>query len=78
MAGRNGMNQNLRNSGIDSIGDVPWGTHFCQFYHTKEDLMDIFIPYFKTGLENNEFCIWVTSSPSEIEESKEALGGGVF
>jgi light-regulated signal transduction histidine kinase (bacteriophytochrome) len=48
------MNQNLRNSGIDFIGDVPWRTHFCQFYQTKEDLMDILVPYFKAGLENNE------------------------
>ena len=67
------MNKNLRNSGIDIIGDVPWGTHFCQFYQTKEDLMDILVPYFKAGLENNEFCMWVTSKPLEVEEAKEAL-----
>ncbi|MDQ1253156.1 MAG: hypothetical protein QG646_2304 [Euryarchaeota archaeon] len=67
------MREKLRNSGIDIIEDVPWGTHFCQFYQTKEDLMDIMVPYFKTGLENNEFCIWVTSQPLEIEEAKEAL-----
>jgi len=35
------MEENLRNSGIDIIGDVPWGTNFCQFYQTKEDLTDI-------------------------------------
>ena len=51
----------------------PWGTHFCQFYDTKEDLMEILVPYFKTGLENNEFCMWVTSQPLEVEEAKEAL-----
>ena len=67
------MGENLRNSGIDIIGDVPWGTHFCQFYQTKEDLMDIIVPYFKAGLENNEFCLWVTSQPLEVEEAKEAL-----
>jgi PAS domain S-box-containing protein len=67
------MNQNLRHSGIDIIGDVAWGTHFCQFYQTKEDLLDILIPYFKAGLENNEFCIWVTSEPLGVEEAKEAL-----
>ena len=67
------MNQNLRNSGIDIIGDVPWGTHFCQFYQKKEDLKDILIPYFKAGLENNEFCMWVTSQPLGVEEAKEAL-----
>ena len=67
------MIQNVRHSGIDIIGNVPWGTHFCQFYQTKEDLMDILIPYFKAGLENNEFCMWFISQPLNVEEAKEAL-----
>ena len=67
------MDENLRHSGIDIIDDVPWGTHFCQFYEGKEDLIDILVPYFKTGLENNEFCMWVTSQPLEVKEAKEAL-----
>ena len=67
------MNKKLRHSGIDIIGDAPWGTHFCQFYDSKEDLTEILVPYFKTGLENNEFCMWVTSQPLEVEEAKEAL-----
>jgi PAS domain S-box-containing protein len=67
------MNRNLRTSGIDIIGDVPWGTHFCQFYQTKEDLMDVLLPYFKAGLENNEFCMWVTSQPLNVEKAKEAI-----
>ena len=67
------MEESLRKSGIDVIGDVPWGTHFCQFYQTREDLVDILVPYFKAGLENNEFCIWVTSQAQDIEEAKEGL-----
>lgn len=67
------MGTNIRSSGIDIIGDVPWGTHICQFYDTKEDLTDILVPYFKAGLENNELCLWVTSQPLEVEEAKEAL-----
>ena len=67
------MAEKLRKSGIDIIGDVPWGTHFCQFYQTKEDLMDRLIPYFKAGLENNELCVWITAQPLEVEEAKEAL-----
>jgi PAS domain S-box-containing protein len=35
--------------------------------------MGILIPYFKAGLENNEFCLWTVSQPSEIKEAKEAL-----
>ena len=64
------MRENLRKSGIDIIGDISWGTHFCQFYQTKEDLMDILVPYFKAGLENNEFCLWVTSQPLEVARGK--------
>ncbi len=71
------MAARLRSSGIDIIGEMSWGTHFCQFYQTKEDLTDILIPYFKAGLENNEFCLWVTSQPLEVEEAKEALGKAV-
>jgi PAS domain S-box-containing protein len=67
------MRGNPRNSGIDVVGYVPWGTHICQFYKTKEDLLDILIPFFKAGLENNEFCLWITSQPVEIKDAKEAL-----
>ena len=71
------MKGQLRKSGIDIVGDIPWGTHFCQFYQTKEDLIDILVPYFKEGLENNEFCLWITSKPLEVEEAKEVLAKAV-
>ncbi|MBA4349264.1 MAG: histidine kinase, partial [Thermodesulfovibrio sp.] len=67
------MEKKLRKTGVDSIGDVPWGTHLCQFYNNKKDLIDILVPYFKTGLENNEFCLWVTSKPLSEKEAKEAV-----
>ncbi len=67
------MSEESRKTGIDIIGDVRWGTHFCQFYQTKEDLIDILVPYFKAGLENNEFCQWVTAEPLNEKEAKEAL-----
>jgi PAS domain S-box-containing protein len=67
------MRSKTRASGIDIIGDIPWGAHFCQFYQTKEDLMDILIPYFKVGLENNEFCVWIISQYVDVREATEAL-----
>ncbi|MDP2959803.1 MAG: MEDS domain-containing protein, partial [candidate division Zixibacteria bacterium] len=67
------MEEKKRKTGIDIIGDVPWGTHFCQFYQTKEDLIDILVPYFKAGLENNELCLWVTSEPLGEKEAREAM-----
>lgn len=59
--------------GIDLVGAIPWGTHLCQFYETKEDLIDILVPYFAEGLRNNEFCMWITSLPLEVEEARRAL-----
>ena len=67
------MKNSLRKSGIEIIGNIPWGTHICQFYHTKEDLIDILVPFFKAGLENNEFCLWVTSKSLEEEDAIEGL-----
>jgi C4-dicarboxylate-specific signal transduction histidine kinase len=63
----------LRKSGIGVVGDVPWGTHFCMFYETKEDLLDMLVPYFKAGLENKELCLWVVSEPLTEEEAENAL-----
>ncbi len=57
------MQPGIRESGIEVIGPVPWGTHFCLFYKTKQDLIDVLVPYFKAGLENNEFCMYITSEP---------------
>src|SRR6516165_7353408 len=66
-----------RHTGITAIGDVPWGTHFCQFYQDKQDLIEILVPFFKAGLENNEFCIWVTSEPLRSAEARAALSANV-
>ncbi|MEW6001600.1 MAG: PAS domain S-box protein [Nitrospirota bacterium] len=62
-----------RKTGIDLLGEIPWGTHLCQFYQSREDLIDILVPYFKAGLENNEFCIWIVSGPLSKEEALVAL-----
>lgn len=66
-----------RNSGIISIGDIPWGTHLCQFYKMKTDLLDTLVPYFKAGLENNELCIWVTSDFVTKEDALKAMAKSV-
>ncbi len=68
------MQMDARSSGIDCMGSVPWGTHICHFYESKSDLIDILVPYFETGLENNEYCVWVTSDPLSTEECLVELG----
>jgi len=62
-----------RKSGVPLIGSVPWGTHFCQFYQAGEDLFNIIIPYFKAGLRNNEFCLWIVPDSFKDKEMPKAL-----
>ena len=64
-------------SGISAVGDLPWGSHFCQFYEGREDLADGLLPFFKAGLENNEKCLWVTSEPFGTEDARSALRNAV-
>ena len=63
----------MPNTGIDVIGDAPWGTHFCQLYKNPEELIEILVPYFKAGLDNNESCMWITSPPFTPEMAAAAL-----
>jgi hypothetical protein len=66
-----------RSSGIPLVGDMPWGSHFCQFYRTQKDLFDTLVPYFRAGLEHNEHCVWVTSDFLTREDALNALEKGV-
>ena len=60
-------------SGLEILGEITWGSHFCLFYELKEDLLEVLIPYFKTGLENNEYCLWITSEPLTAKEAENAI-----
>lgn len=60
-------------SGIGILGDLSWGTHFCIFFHTKQDLLEIMLPFIRAGLENHEFCLWVASPPLQVYEALQAL-----
>src|ERR1700737_317717 len=66
-----------RKTGIREIGDVRWGTHFCFFYETEQDLLDTLVPYFKAGLEEKELCLWVVSPPLTWKQAKSALAQGI-
>ena len=67
------MTTEMRKSGIDVLGDMPWGTHFCLFYETREDILETLVPYCKAGLEGQEFCLWVVAEPITVDEAARAL-----
>ena len=67
------MSTALRRTGVNVLGDMPWGSHVCMFYESKEDVLETAAPYFKAGLERNEFCLWAPSEPVTPEEARMAL-----
>jgi two-component system CheB/CheR fusion protein len=71
------MDSNFRQTGIEAVGLAPWGSHFCQLYTTKRDLVDTLVPYFKAGLKSDEFCLWVTSPPLGTREAWDSLSTAV-
>ena len=67
------MRPEMRKTGVDVVGDMPWGTHFCLFYETRADLLETLVSYCKAGLESQEFCLWVVAEPLTEEDARRAL-----
>jgi C4-dicarboxylate-specific signal transduction histidine kinase len=67
------MATEMRKTGVDVVGDMPWGTHFCLFYETRADLLETLVAYCKAGLEDQEFCLWVVAEPLTGEDATHAL-----
>lgn len=64
-------------SGIEAVGPVQWGSHFCQFYETAADLIDTLVPFFRAGLVGNECCMWVAAAPLRAADATDALRNAV-
>jgi signal transduction histidine kinase len=62
-----------RDTGIEPLGQMHWGSHVCLFYETKQDALDTLIPYFKAGLQSRERCAWAVSEPLSEEDAASAL-----
>ena len=63
----------LTRTGIDPIGDLPWGADVCLFYETPDDLIETHAEYFSAGVARNEFCLWVLSDPLTRDDAVEGL-----
>src|SRR6201996_881481 len=64
-------------SGLDFVDGLPWGSHVCHLFKTRDDLRDIIVPYFKAGLENNERCLLVAMDPFSADDARSALRAAV-
>jgi hypothetical protein len=61
-------NSYISSFGIPGLGAAPYGLHMCHFFPTRQELIDGLVPYFEAGIDNNEQCIWVTSSPLPAQD----------
>jgi len=64
-------------TGLQTLGELPWGSHVCQFFSNGADLRDTLVPYFKAGLENNERCLLVAMEPFTADDARSALRAAV-
>ncbi len=63
----------LRDTGIEPIGRIPWGSHMCMFCETKQDVLDAGCTYFAAARDGAEHCIWIVSRPLSVDEAMAAL-----
>jgi hypothetical protein len=61
-------------SGIAALGRIPWGSHFCNFYQSADDLAECVLPFFRRALADNEMGIWITSEPLNARDARRRLG----
>src|ERR1700730_16082350 len=67
------MTAEMGKTGIDVVGDMPWGTHFCLFSETVTDRLARLVFHCKAGLESQEFCLWIVAAPLTEEDATHAL-----
>lgn len=63
----------LRRSGIPGVDNIGWGEHLCVLYKTKQELLKLVVPYIQAGLDDNEYCMWITGDPITDRDAVEAL-----
>ena len=51
----------VRETGLAPLPQMPWGTHLCIFYKTKDDLLDTCVSWFEAGVAGKECCVWAIS-----------------
>ncbi|MCR4401615.1 MAG: MEDS domain-containing protein [Firmicutes bacterium] len=71
------LQEEFGRSKLDAMRLIPWGTHLCQFYFSRQDLIDVVVPYFRAGLENDEFCIWIVGDSLSRTGAMEAMAAAV-
>jgi len=63
----------MQASGIRGVGDIPWGAHLCAFYRDRLELQHLCASFLAAGLEQGQYCLWITGLPVEEQQAVKAL-----
>jgi signal transduction histidine kinase/ActR/RegA family two-component response regulator len=55
------------------LRNLPSGTHMCHLFETPGDLTDVLVPYFASGLERGEVCLWIVDGAISVDDARHAL-----
>ena len=58
---------------VRSILEAQFGDHNCAIYNSNQDLDVLLAKYFEYGLDNNQFCIWVTPGADRESDARKTL-----
>ncbi|MGQ0750163.1 MAG: MEDS domain-containing protein [Betaproteobacteria bacterium] len=60
---------------LDTLIDPEWGAHRCQFYRSADDLLEFLGPFFTRGLQQGEYCLWLSADEGISAALQTALAG---
>lgn len=56
---------------LDIFQHLNWGSHISVLYQQKQDLFHLLVPYIQAGLNNQEYCLCLTSD--SLQQTRMAL-----
>jgi len=60
-------------SGINGVGDIPWGAHLCAFYRDHLELQQLCVSFLTAGLAQGQYCLWITAPPVDAQQALKAV-----
>lgn len=60
---------------LDTLIDPEWGDHRCQVYRSADDLLEFLSPFFTRGLQQGEYCMWLSADEGFSAALHTALAG---
>jgi len=70
----NAMTTEMRNTGIDVVGNMSWARTFVSFTIRRRICSKLWSPIVRLDWKARELCLWVAAPPFTVEDARQALG----